>query len=145
LLRYHRWWLRYPARSPSAIIIEKVEKSRSGRKSRDRNSIRNGDMVMFARYQRAKTARTKNSWRRYLPYIEDGGSHGLEWLQQRMDIFTIRNFMRPTSVKPMVVSLETRRLVTLTLGGSFWLQHKRWKKCLVGVARNWLRTAVGIT
>jgi hypothetical protein len=123
-------------RNSANIIIEKVEKSRSGRKSLRSKLIKSGDTVVFKLVTKGRNS--KNEEFVETRYLTIHRGWWLKWVgiaPTKNGHFTIRTHETEFSEGDgnELGNAETQSSY-LTLGGSFWLQHKRWKTCLVGVA-----------
>lgn len=123
-------------RNSTNVIIEKVERSRAGRNAARSKLIKSGDTVMFKVTTRGRNNKSEEvTETRYLT-IHRGW--WLKWVgtaPTKNGFFTIHTHETEFSEHG---STELRAAETqssyLSLGGSFWLQHKRWKRNLVGVA-----------
>lgn len=123
-------------RQSANIIIEKVEKSRSGRKSPRSKLIKNGDTVMFKLVTKGRNSKSEEFVEtRYLTLHRGWWLKWVGMAPTKNGYFTIRTHETDFSEADGVeLGNNETQSSYLSLGGSFWLQHKRWKECLVGVA-----------
>jgi hypothetical protein len=116
--------------SSETIVIEKVTKNR---RSAGSQLIHSGDVVRFKLEAKGK----KNNEIEF-KYLSVHRGWWLKWVStppSKNGHFTLLTHETEYSVngEEQVRSAETQSSY-LTLGGSFWLQHKRWSKFMVGVS-----------
>ena len=120
-------------RSAATIIIEKAGKSRvTNGSSAGSKLIRTGDTVIFK-----ILTRSNKSDDQQMKYLTLHRGWWLKWVAtppKKNGLFTIHTHETEFSDSGSDIQTEEPQSSYLTIGGAFWLQHKRWKKFLVGVA-----------
>ena len=117
--------------SSSTIIIEKAGRSRRGESGRSQ-LIRNGDTVLFKLVTKDRYGKTDE-----IRYLSIHRGWWLKWVTTEPTnngFFTI--FTHKTDFDSTAYGRNAEEMLSsyLTLGGLFWLRHRRWSKFSVGVA-----------
>lgn len=112
-----------------SIVIEKIRKRGRSRRTK-RDLIRSGDTVRF------KLVTLKSNGGTETKFLTTHRGWWLKWASgpSKMCNFIIYTHETEFSVGEEEVRSSETQSSFLTLGGSFWLSHKRWSKCMVGVA-----------
>jgi len=123
--------------SAASIIIEKAGHSRVRRNARASSRlIKSGDTVIFKLVARGRKPDEAETTR----YLSIHRGWWLKWVSSvptKNGFFTVHTHETEYLDRRdgMVMAPETQSTY-LTLGGSFWLRHKRWKQYRVGIASN---------
>jgi hypothetical protein len=118
----------------STVIIEKAKSQKKAGSSRGLSKlIRSGDTVLFKRVVRESNDEVKE-----VKYLSIHRGWWLKWVTQmprHNGYFTIHTHENEAELGSSNRSLSTEtQSKYLTLGGSFWLQHRRWSRYEVGIS-----------
>jgi len=114
----------------SVVIIEKAGRSRRGKSGRSK-LIRNGDTVLFKLVTKGRKGGDE------MKYLSIHRGWWLKWVATaptNNGHFTICTNEADFDSGRSGAKTPEIRLSYLTLGGAFWLRHRRWSKFSVGVA-----------